>query len=592
MAASALALRPPSAPLLLLTATSLCLAAILFYRRRRRNSQQSIVSVFTDTALADAALQSWHRAIARGDLQPVLGLDTEWVRKKRPVALVQISCYKNKTREIETIILRLTAMDAPPRSLLALLADASIAKCGVGISDDLLRLEKAASNTFTAAGGVELVSIAKRLGFTSSGLASLCLEVLHETLPKDPKVRCSNWEADELSSQQLEYAANDARASLRLLLAFYDRARASGSIAAWAMSDALPAARHSSNGEPRGNGGSGNNKGNNIGPRVPPRTKPLYDGWLMLGPDGLPMCRMAASRARWYVSRHLAEEVPIDDPRCADAPGRTIQLTFTPNGRGNITEPWLLQGKANVCVGCGSEAEQATTEEEAEEEQDASARAPRGDKGGNTDLRTPVSSTSKRHVRFGVVPHSFRRWLPSHMKSRDSHDIVLLCVSCYRKLEPAYEAHRASTFRRYDVQRQPNQRADKHEIASATERREERIRSWAVALTAHGDKLPASRREVLLAQLAGEAQVEVGALTEAVLMEMAQRTKHDCRQRQKVDTVTPEQRLLDAVVKASKAEDEEEEAALHAFCQGWRKLFVETLKPSHLPAGWRTDHRR
>ena len=142
------------------------------------------------------------------------------------------------------------------------------------------------------------------------------------------------------------------------------------------------------------------------------------------------------------------------------------------------------------------------------------------------------------------------------------------------------------------MQRQPNQRADKHEIASATERREERIRSWAVALTAHGDKLPASRREVLLAQLAGEAQVEVGALTEAVLMEMAQRTKHDCRQRQKVDTVTPEQRLLDAVVKASKAEDEEEEAALHAFCQGWRKLFVETLNPSHLPAGWRTDHRR
>ena len=120
------------------------------------------------------------------------------------------------------------------------------------------------------------------------------------------------------------------------------------------------------------------------------------------------------------------------------------------------------------------------------------------------------------------------------------------------------------------------------------------VASWnlAVALTAHGDKLPASRREVLLAQLAGEAQVEVGALTEGVLMEMAQRTKHDCRQRQKVDTVTPEQRLLDAVVKASKAEDEEEEAALHAFCQGWRKLFVETLKPSHLPAGWRTDHRR
>jgi hypothetical protein len=60
------------------------------------------------------------------------------------------------------------------------------------------------------------------------------------------------------------------------------------------------------------------------------------------------MCRMARSRAEWYVSRGLAERVPYDDPRAVDAPGRTIKLTFTPNGRGNIAEPWQLQGKENV----------------------------------------------------------------------------------------------------------------------------------------------------------------------------------------------------------------------------------------------------
>ena len=200
-----------------------------------------------------------------------------------------------------------------------------------------------------------------------------------------------------------------------------------------------------------------------------------------------------------------------------------------------------------MCVGCGSEA------------------AAGGD----------------RHVRFGVVPHAFRRLLPAQMKSRDSHDIVLLCVGCYTKLEPAYERKRAASFEQYAVRRQPNHKG------AQEDRQQERIRSRAVALVAHGAKLPEPRRAELHAQLAWEVGLPSAVeLTEEKLHELASMTRHDRRQNKA--SVTPEQKLLDAVVAASGGD----EAALHSFVEGWRTLFVSTLKPTSLPAGWRTDHRR
>ena len=39
-------------------------------------------------------------------------------------------------------------------------------------------------------------------------------------------------------------------------------------------------------------------------------------------------------------------------------------------------------------------------------------------------------------------------------------------------------------------------------------------------------------------------------------------------------------------------EEEEREDALLRFVESWRELFVSTLQPTHLPPGWRTDHRR
>ena len=151
------------------------------------------------------------------------------------------------------------------------------------------------------------------------------------------------------------------------------------------------------------------------------------------------MCRMAKRRGEWYVGRGLATLLAADDPLAADAPGRTIQLLFEPNGPGNATEPWLLAGKRNLCVGCGSD-------------------------------------EAEGQVRFSVVPHAFRKLLPARMKSRDSHDLVVLCVPCYKRAEAAYEARRLDLFRSHGIERSAP-RLERPDVQQV------RVRSAALALT-------------------------------------------------------------------------------------------------------------
>ena len=47
----------------------------------------------------------------------------------------------------------------------------------------------------------------------------------------------------------------------------------------------------------------------------------------------------------------------------------------------------------------------------------------------------------------------------------------------------------------------------------------------------------------------------------------------------------PEERLLDALRISGGSE------AVQGFVASWRQLFLDTLAPTHLPAGWAVDHR-
>lgn len=87
-----------------------------------------------------------------------------------------------------------------------------IVKVGVAIRDDLKQLQKLFS--FSPLNFVELQEIAKLKGLKNFGLKGMTEEVLQARLSKKAKI--TNWDALELSDQQILYAATDAWIGLQL----------------------------------------------------------------------------------------------------------------------------------------------------------------------------------------------------------------------------------------------------------------------------------------------------------------------------------------------------------------------------------------
>ena len=508
------------------TATAAAAVASLVRASRRRLPPDTTLT--SSAVHADAIAAMWHAAIKVGLLRPAIGLDVEWVRSN-PAALLQLSVADTRghTRTLCVRLCEWQRGDAVPQHVLALLQDPNVPKGGVGVTNDMRRVEAWAAQHgyphLRTAGAVELVPLAERHGAAGKGLAALAAELLGMAVDKSKAIRCSDWEAPELTEAQVAYAAADARTSLRLLLKLRESAPAPASI----VRPPTPAAHRRSSKPRRVN--------------VPGRQRPMYDGWLMLDPHGLPMCRLAESRAHWYLSNGLAELAPppadaIRPTAAAADERRCIRLLFTPNGPGNARDPWQLEAKANVCVGCGA------------------AAGP--------------------HVRWSVLPHSFRRLLPHSMKSRDSHDIVLLCIGCYAQCERAYEGMRATLFAEHQIARDTSR-------LETVDTRHAKVQSAANALASHANRLPAARREYLEEMLLAALGLSIPAeLTPSVLAEAARPSERRAREGYR----SPEERLLESVARGG-AE------ALHSFVTRWRELFIATLSPTHLPSGWAVHHR-
>lgn len=99
--------------------------------------------------------------------------------------------------------------------LRAVLESSDIIKVGFGIASDRRPLHRKLG--LTLAGAIDVSHMVRSLGFQQAvGLQAAVAIVLGQRFPKSKKVTTSNWAAAKLSPQQLQYAANDAHASLRV----------------------------------------------------------------------------------------------------------------------------------------------------------------------------------------------------------------------------------------------------------------------------------------------------------------------------------------------------------------------------------------
>lgn len=139
-----------------------------------------------------------------------LGFDTETRPSFRKGEVFRVALLQLST-ETDAFLFRLHTLTRfePIKNILE---NKAVLKVGAAIRDDLKQLQKIFQ--FGPENFVELQDVAKRKGLQNFGLQGMTEEVLQLRLSKRRKL--TNWEARELTDEQLIYAATDAWIGLRL----------------------------------------------------------------------------------------------------------------------------------------------------------------------------------------------------------------------------------------------------------------------------------------------------------------------------------------------------------------------------------------
>lgn len=145
--------------------------------------------------------------------QEVVGFDTEtkpaFVKgRSNKVSLMQLACQD------ECFLFRLKPAGLAPE-LLDFFANPQVTKVGLSSQDDFHML-RASSIDFEPQNVVELQSFVKLYGIEDLSLLKIYAILFGERISKSQ--RLSNWDAEELSPAQLQYAALDAWAVRRIYL--------------------------------------------------------------------------------------------------------------------------------------------------------------------------------------------------------------------------------------------------------------------------------------------------------------------------------------------------------------------------------------
>jgi hypothetical protein len=283
----------------------------------------------------------------------------------------------------------------------------------------------------------------------------------------------------------------------------------------------------------------------------------MYDNITMLDPQGVPLSKISAKKARWYVNKGIAEWKGKDDNdndtyndnTDDNENSKSIQLKFEPKARSDEGD-YGRSTKENVCVACGDE-------------------------------------EGKVQMRFHIVPHTYRSLFPMRYKTHMSHDVVLLCADCHLRVG------QASNLRMNELEDRfmPQQRY-------STDFAQYKVRSSALALMNWKHKIPkekvASHEEIVRTYLAlanangnkeGDEKTGNDAPTadELELTDDLLQSVIDVEHRIENPNYIPgPEMVVNSIV--------DNDVELAEFIREWRRFFLDTIHPRHLPNGWSVDY--
>ncbi|XP_038584556.1 exonuclease 3'-5' domain-containing protein 2 isoform X1 [Micropterus salmoides] len=502
---------------------------------------------------------------------PVLGLDCEWVKTKgvsakgrtSAVSLLQMATYSGLCVLVRLLAFR-SSQQPFPLSLMEVLRDPHILKVGVSCYEDGKRLTRDYGLSLTCTVDLRYLALRQRLATVNNGLSlkSLAADLLNISLDKSLELRCSDWEADQLTLEQMTYAARDAQVSIALFLHVLGLRSEANSASSGSSYSELAARcqglvdmpfRGRGEGDDRASDGerrrrmrkppsyespeSGdqqvpdprkNNKRKPLGVGYSARKSPLYDNCFLHAPDGQPLCTCDKKKAKWYLDKGIGV-LQSEDPF-------VVRLLFEPSGRPDSQQDYYLTAKENLCVVCGK---------------------------------------ADSYIRKNIVPHEYRRHFPSEMKDHNSHDILLLCTSCHA----ASNVH--DSFLKQQLAEDfvaPQGCEDGVRLLEDSDRR--RVRSAARALLTAGEGLPEQRREELQALIKSFLNMnEEQELTDEALQQAAG-----------LETRIFNEAYVPHGLKVVRAHAEQGLQGLMDLERRWRQHFLTTMQPSHLPPLWSVDH--
>ncbi|XP_075610328.1 exonuclease 3'-5' domain-containing protein 2 isoform X2 [Balearica regulorum gibbericeps] len=468
--------------------------------------------------------------------RPVLGIDCEWVSvegRANPVSLLQMASSSGLC-----ILVRLPRLVASgqtiPKTLLDIMADSTVLKVGVGCWEDACKLLH--DYGFPVKGNVDLRYLA---------------------------MRQRNWEAEELTQDQVLYAARDAQVSVALflhLLGFANLPATSegeNSVAAWEkalgkcrglVDIPFRGRRSGSTGEKSGEGRSPQKTKNRkssvngqpsvsqqmrdprrqkrkpLGVGYSARKSPLYDNCFLHAPDGQPLCTCDRKKAQWYLDKGIGELVSTDP--------FVVKLRFEPSGRPESQVDYYLTVKENLCVVCGKR---------------------------------------ESYIRKNIVPHEYRRHFPIQMKDHNSHDVLLLCTSCHA-ISNYYDNHlKQQLAEEFGA---PTGSEEGVRLLEDPLRRQ--VRSGARALL-NADSLPDPRKAELLQSIQDFFNTE--AVTPEMLQEAAGLETRICNESYMPHGLKVVQCFAKGGLRS-----------LMQLERRWRQHFLDSMQPKHLPEQWSVDH--
>lgn len=227
---------------------------------------------------------------------------------------------------------------------------------------------------------------------------------------------------------------------------------------------------------------------------------------------------------------------------------KKIQLTFIPNGEGfQPDEIFGLTARVNQCVVCAS-----------------------------------PDNLQRHHV----VPYHYRKFMPIDYKSRNHHDVVLICRKHHEEYEMIAKSYKTEIARKYNVG--TIEELNNAYIENVVERLRKKFKISKLLSTIINrfNEIPVNKIDVIgqeLSTLVGFNVLDKNFDD----LELILKKVNNSIAKEKEEVINIDDYFHgNAVVKQFKTHEDFE-----IFIRGWRQHFIDSMNPQFMPLGWSINFR-